>query len=128
MSLLPTHKRRHLMTNNISELAKLEVPCSKHPAVASVSQKRRLAIQCDTCKGTGVVPRFPWARVLPSDVLGWEQWMKHPGYREAELSEIDLVMLVNWMVENDMLITSGLKQFATATPPRKRRWLRSGHQ
>ena len=78
----------------IAFIAGLVGPCTKHPAPASVSQERRLAVQCDTCKGTSVVALHPWSRVTCACAVnvrrthdGWHEY-GCPGWRPARLAEI----------------------------------------
>ncbi len=102
------------LINHISDLAKLEVACSLHASYPVIEQmvqdsglseffdpdtRAKVEAKCPACKGSGFVPRFPWARVecwiIPHDHGHPEtEWiaaiMDCPGWREATLREVDL--------------------------------------
>lgn len=114
-------------TNSIEviiELAKLEMPCGncegrgRFPNTQPMNMGEIL-LECPTCKGTSAQSRFPWARVecehkkyvcerlikdAPTFKEGLEPVYSCPGWRPAELAEIDLEALIQ--EEDIMLIPS----------------------
>lgn len=95
------------LNEKLAQLSKIEIPCTRHPIVKSLSQKRRLAFQCDACFGTDMAGVYPWTRTscspflssyicphVSSENLAIGKINDCPNWRPVEIGDVNLVKLL----------------------------------